>query len=141
MMHFILPSMISENLQPVSRQCKASGCACVSHRWALEQGATAGVTPAIFPTISPANRSDATPAAAIISSSSCTQSAPAEEAGAQVAGGLRGCAAAADMEAGCVVMSVPAKLLITYDTAAESDFGKALSRLPGEQAHESGDIT
>lgn len=30
-----------------------------------------------------------------------------------------------------MVMSVPAKLLITYQTAAESDFGKALSSLPG----------
>jgi hypothetical protein len=31
-----------------------------------------------------------------------------------------------------VVMQVPLQLLITYKTAAESDFGRALSRLPGE---------
>jgi hypothetical protein len=105
----------------------------VSYRWALEQGATARVTPAVFPTDSTASDSNTTPAAAA-SSSSCAQRPSIEEAGGQVAGGLRGCAAAADLEAGCVAMSVPAKLLITYDTAAESDFGKALSRLPGKQA-------
>jgi hypothetical protein len=46
---------------------------------------------------------------------------------------LRGCAASCDLAAGSLVMSVPEQLLITYSTAAESDFGKALSKLPGEQ--------
>jgi hypothetical protein len=44
---------------------------------------------------------------------------------------LRGCAAAGDLAAGSVVLQVPVQLLITNDTAAASDFGKALSRLPG----------
>lgn len=91
-------------------------------RWALEQGATSQVTPALFqPT--PTTTSSSSEAA---EGSSTPGAAPSPSSG------LRGCAAAGELEAGSVVMSVPAKLLITYQTAAESDFGKALSRLPGE---------
>lgn len=95
-----------------------------SNRWAVEQGAASQLTPALFsagtPTTSSSNGSRATDSTAGGSSTS-------------VSPGLRGCAAAADLPAGSVVMEVPLQLLITYRTAAESDFGRALSKLPGER--------
>lgn len=45
-------------------------------------------------------------------------------------GGLRGAVADDDIQAGDCVMSVPASMLINYQTARESDFGKALCQLP-----------
>jgi hypothetical protein len=99
--------------------CQISVC-----RRALEQGATSQVAPALFPSSSAAVATSSSSDAEQSSSSgaSATPSASCD---------LRGCAAAVALEAGSVVMSVPAKLLITYQTAAESDLGKALSRLPG----------
>jgi hypothetical protein len=44
---------------------------------------------------------------------------------------LRGCAAAQDIPAGATAVALPSHLLITYETATQSDFGQALSRLPG----------
>jgi hypothetical protein len=46
-------------------------------------------------------------------------------------GGLRGLAAAGDLAAGSYAVELPAALLITYDTARESDLGRALVRIPG----------
>jgi len=95
-------------------------------RWALQQGVQSQVLPALFPctnSSSSSSRSTTTSGSSADASSSNGASADAAV--------LRGCAAAADLEAGSVVMSVPSQLLITYTTAAESDFGKALSRLPG----------
>ena len=46
-------------------------------------------------------------------------------------GGLRGLAAAEALPAGAVALSLPADLLITYETARRSDFGAALARIPG----------
>lgn len=63
---------------------------------------------------------------------------PAEPAGSGGGGSadasrprLRGCAAAAALPAGAAAVSLPAKHLITYATAASSDLGAALARLPG----------
>lgn len=92
------------------------------YMWALEQGAVSQLTPALFPASAPtATSSSNGGGCAANSSSSSTSASPV----------LRGCAAAADLPAGSVVMQVPLQLLITYQTAAESDFGRALSRLPG----------
>jgi hypothetical protein len=46
-------------------------------------------------------------------------------------GGPRGLAAQTPLAAGDVALSLPAALLITYETARESDLGKALARIPG----------
>lgn len=90
----------------------------ISYRWALEQGATSQVTPALFPLGGGSSSSSSNSTTADNSSSSMPS--------------LRGCAAATNLDAGSVMMGVPMQLLITYDTAAKSDFGKALSRLPGK---------
>ncbi|KAK9811450.1 hypothetical protein WJX72_004089 [[Myrmecia] bisecta] len=48
-------------------------------------------------------------------------------------GSLRGAAAAVDVAAGGVVMSVPASLLISEELVAGSDLGQALAAIPGLQ--------
>lgn len=45
--------------------------------------------------------------------------------------GLRGAVADRDIAAGECVMTVPSSLLISYETAKSSDFGKCLARIPG----------
>lgn len=43
---------------------------------------------------------------------------------------LRGMLVPSELRAGAVALSLPAKLLISYETAAASDFGAALNALP-----------
>lgn len=50
---------------------------------------------------------------------------------ARFSNGLRGLCADQDTAAGSCVLSLPASLLITYNTAKASDFGRAVSGLPG----------
>jgi hypothetical protein len=95
--------------QATTLLCDAASPEGALHAWALARGAVSSVLPARF-------------------SSPLSPDGGAAAAG---GGGLRGCAAAADLPAGALVLQVPLPLLITYDTAAASDFGKALSRLPG----------
>lgn len=62
----------------------------------------------------------------VLSQGAATQLAPAMF---NVSGGLRGCAAVADLPAGSTAVSLPSNLLMTYKTAAESDFGAVLNRM------------
>lgn len=95
----------------------------------MSQGATTQLKPALFP-VTISNSSDTSPQQ---QQQLCPIHTPAAvEADLESnssSNALRGCAAAADLPAGSTVISLPANLLITYKTTAESDFGEVLYKL------------
>lgn len=81
-------------------------------RWVISEGTATQLLPALFSS----------------SSSSSSGSTHADEP-CSSSRSLRGCLAASDLAAGSTAVSLPCKLLITYKTAAESEFGQVLNRL------------
>ncbi|KAG2443768.1 hypothetical protein HXX76_002112 [Chlamydomonas incerta] len=96
-------------------------------RWCTDKGMKAMGSPALFAAAAPA----AAPApAAGGGGSAAGDAAAAVVAAARGAPPLRGLRADAAVGPGDVVLHVPAELLISYETAKESDLGKVLTALP-----------
>ncbi|KAI8476323.1 MAG: hypothetical protein J3K34DRAFT_516733 [Monoraphidium minutum] len=87
--------------------------------WAAARGVEASLTPAVFPGGLRGLMAVAAAATAEDGAGTVREAAP---------GGGRG---DTSLAAGEVALSLPAGLLITYETAAASDFGRALARIPG----------
>lgn len=93
--------------------------------WVVFHGAAVQLTAAAFP-IPSSSSSEATTAAAKQQKTDNPAAAAEEE---KCTPHLRGCAAASDLPAGCSVISIPSSLLLTYKTAAETDFGRVLTKI------------
>jgi len=107
---------------PAPSLLSQEGPAAQLMRWACGAGASTKLVPAVFP-------ADATATSSAGDDATCSSSGRDRSDGQRPAG-LRGMAATQHLPAGSLLLAVPVGLLISYATAAASDFGAALRALP-----------